>query len=110
VHWDLEDADTVVFCNASLQGLAFWYPGCSTGFYTPVPNDTAHEIIFYFEALAITSACNDLCKTMDDCSKVIIYTDSMNTVNIFNSLHCQPEFNPLLHHCIDIMFTKDFQD
>jgi Reverse transcriptase-like len=45
---------------------------------------------------------------MEHCSKIIIYTDSMNTVNIFNTLQCQPEFNPLLRHCIDIMINKDF--
>jgi hypothetical protein len=33
----------------------------------------------------------------------------MNTVNIFSSLRCLPEFNPLLRHCVDIIITRDFQ-
>jgi hypothetical protein len=105
---DLNDADILVFCNASLQGLAFWYPECSAAFYAPVPSDTAHNINFYFEALAVASACNNLSNMMEDCSKIIIYTDRKNTVDIFNSLHCQPEFNPLLHYCVDIILKKDF--
>jgi hypothetical protein len=30
----------------------------------------------------------------------------MNTVDIFNSLRCQPEFNPLLRFCVDIFLRK----
>ncbi|KAF8220157.1 hypothetical protein L208DRAFT_1417075, partial [Tricholoma matsutake] len=41
-------------------------------------------------------------------SKIVVYTDSMNTVNIFNSLHCLPEFNPLLCHCVDIFLENEF--
>ena len=33
----------------------------------------------------------------------------MNTVDMFNSLWCQPEFNPLLRHCIDITIAMGFQ-
>lgn len=42
-------------------------------------------------------------------SQIIIYTDSMNTVDMFSSLWCQPDFNPLLRHCVDIMIAKEFQ-
>ena len=42
-------------------------------------------------------------------SKIIVYTDSMNTVNIFSLLRCLPEFNPLLRHCVDIIITRVFQ-
>jgi hypothetical protein len=98
-----------VFCDTSLQGLGSQYPQQATAFYAPVPSKTAREIIFYFEALAVASACNDLNSTMGHCSKIVIYTDSMNTVNIFNSFRCQPEFNPLLRHCVDIMINKEFQ-
>jgi hypothetical protein len=46
---------------------------------------------------------------MPHSSHIIIYTDSMNTVDIFSSLRCLPEFNPLLRHCIDVMISKGFQ-
>jgi Reverse transcriptase-like len=92
-----------------MQGLTFWYPEHCTGFYAPVPQQTARDIIFYFEVLAMVSACTDLSRTMVHCSKIIIYTDSMNMVDILNSLWCQPEFNPLLRHWVDIMINKNFQ-
>lgn len=109
ISWDVEDADAIVFCDACMEGLAFYYPDRCVGFYSPVPDDAARDIIFYFEALAIASACNDLKNTMTRHSMIVIYTDSMNTVDIFSSLKCQPEFNLLLRHCVDIMITKEFQ-
>lgn len=109
MSWDVEDADVTVFCDVCMEGLAFYYPDRLTGFYAPVPNESVHDIIFYFEALAVASACNDLKKMMTHQLHIIIYTDSMNMVNIFSSLHCLPEFNSLLRHCVDVMIIKEFQ-
>jgi len=109
VTWDVEDADATVFCDACMEGLAFYYPDRSTAYYAPVPTNAARDIIFYFEALAVASACNDLKNTVPQHSHIVIYTDSMNTVDIFNSLRCQPEFNPLLRHCVDVMISQEFQ-
>jgi hypothetical protein len=109
VTWDVEDADAIVFCDACMEGLAFYYPDRSAGFYAPVPNDAARDIIFYYEALAVASAYNNLKATMPHSSHIVIYTDSMNTVDMFNSLWCQPEFNPLLRHCIDVTIATGFQ-
>ena len=67
------------------------------------------DIIFYYEALVVASPCNDLKATMPHYSQIIIYTDSMNTVDMFSSLKCQPEFNPLLQHCVDVMISKEFR-
>ncbi|KAF8222458.1 hypothetical protein L208DRAFT_1322558, partial [Tricholoma matsutake] len=64
--------------------------------------------IVYFEALSVAGAINDLHTSVPDTSKIIIHTDSMNTVNIFNSLRCLPEFNPLLKYCVDVFLHKKF--
>jgi hypothetical protein len=106
VCWDVNDADETIFCDASMQGLAFWYPACLQGYYSSVPVGSARDIIFYYEALAVTSAIDNLRQRGSHYAKVVIYTDSMNTVDIFNSLHCQPEFNPLLRFCMDIFLDK----
>jgi len=108
VTWDIEDVDAIVYCDVSMDGLAFWYPEHSTAFFGSIPDETECDIIFHFEVLAVAGACDNLHKTMEHCTKIIIHTDSMNTINIFNSLRCQPEFNTLLRHCIDIFIKKDF--
>lgn len=46
--------------------------------------------------------------TAADYLKVIVYMDSMNTVDIFNFLCCLPEFNTLLYFSIDTCLTKKF--
>lgn len=73
-----------------------------------MPLNTARDIIFYFEELAVCGVVDNLRTSASDTSKVVIYTDSMNTVNIFNSLRCLPDFNPLLKHCINIFLSKKF--
>lgn len=106
---DAEDTDVTVFCDACIEGLAFYYPDCLTGFYAPVPNESTYNIILYFEALAVASTCNDLKKMMTHQLHIIIYTNSMNMVDIFSFLNCLPEFNPLLQHCVNVMIMKEFQ-
>jgi hypothetical protein len=59
VCWELEDADAIIYCDASLQGIGFWYPDRATAFHVPIPLQNARDIIFYFEDLAVASACND---------------------------------------------------
>jgi len=109
MSWEIEDADATVFCNACMEGLAFYYPNHSTGYYAPISNNATCNIIFYFEALAVASACNNLKSTMPHCSHIIIYTDSKNTVDQFSSLRCLPAFNPLLWHCVNVMISREFQ-
>jgi hypothetical protein len=108
ITWGPEDADETIFCDACMSGLAFWYPKHHTGFFATTPETAAREIIFYFEAWAVASAIENLRTSADHYSKIIIYTDSMNTVNIFNSLRCLPEFNPLLCFSIDTSLSKKF--
>jgi len=38
---------------------------------------------------------------------VTIYTDNLNTVQIFNSLACLPDYNQILRRAIDIVLTHD---
>lgn len=108
VSWDAEDADKTIFCDACPTGLAFWFPSRCRGFFSPVPVYTARNIIFYFEALAVAGAFDNLATSAVSSSKIIVHTDSMNIVNIFNSLRCLPEFNPLLQHCVNIVLGNNF--
>ena len=38
-------------------------------------------------------------------ARIIIYTDNLNTVQMFNSLACLPDYNLLLHHSVDIILA-----
>jgi hypothetical protein len=39
--WEAEDADEVVYCDACMNGLAFWFPSWHQGFYSSVPDSSA---------------------------------------------------------------------
>jgi hypothetical protein len=108
VTWTADDADEIIFCNARLQGLAFWFPNHQQGFYSPVPPSLMGETIFFYEAVAVTSMIDNLQKKETHHSKTVLYTDSMNTVDIFNSLRCQFTFNPLLLFCVDTCISNNF--
>jgi hypothetical protein len=38
---------------------------------------------------------------------VVIYTDNLNTVQIFNSLACLPDYNQLLRHSVDVLLATN---
>jgi len=58
--------------------------------------------------LAVAGAVDHLSTSAVNSSKVIIHTDSSNTIDIFNTLRCLPEFNPLLQHCVDVFLHNKF--
>jgi hypothetical protein len=72
-----------------------------------VPETVAHETIFFYEALTATSAIENLRERETHCSRIILYTNSMNTVDIFNSLRCQTNFNPMLLFCVDTCISNN---
>ena len=53
LDWDPDSADLVAYCDASINGLGFWFPGLSAGFWSTIPEDPPKNTIFYFEALSI---------------------------------------------------------
>ena len=85
IDWQAVDMDAVIYCDACLSGLGFWYPTEDLAFYLaspPVPNDT----IFYREALCVLSSLHHISTCINPCSQIAIFTNSSNTVDIFNSL------------------------
>ncbi|OSD05737.1 hypothetical protein PYCCODRAFT_1465071 [Trametes coccinea BRFM310] len=97
--WSPQDADLIVFCNACLSGMALWIPSLSLAFITdcpPAPPGLIYNI-FWFEALTILSALkwvNANVSPPPEC--LAIYTDNLNTVQIFDSFHAIPSLDELL--------------
>ncbi|KAF5377087.1 hypothetical protein D9615_010553 [Tricholomella constricta] len=61
VYWSEDEADLVVYCDACLTGMAYWYPSTKTSFHADIPGDTDPYLIFFFEALCVVSAILDAC-------------------------------------------------
>lgn len=103
--WPVYSADIIIECNACPTGMAYWFPSLQQGYFCSTQEDTPTELIFFLEALTVTLA---LCfSTLDvpKSQKITIYSDNQNTVDIFNSLHAQPLYNPLLKYAVNILIS-----
>ena len=101
-------ADFVIYCDACPEGMGFWYPVSKDGYYAPTPVNVPSDVIFYFEALCVLSALDHVQSKAQRGAKILIYTDNTNTVDIFRSLRCLPQYNHLLKHAVDILIRHDF--
>jgi hypothetical protein len=104
VAWDpTSDAReaTVCYADASLGGLAFWFPEFNLGFQCVIPATSDQKFIFYYEALAVTCCMlQDIAHSMP---RLIVYTDNQNTVDIWHSLKASAPYNDLLIMGIDAL-------
>jgi len=105
VSWDLDTADLVAYCDACPEGMGFWYPSTSLAFQAPTPENSPVSVIFYFEALCVFCALRDIATQVEPGARVVIFTDNLNTVQMFNSLACLPDYNQLLRHSVDILLA-----
>ena len=107
-NWDPCLADITAYCDACPEGMSFWYPSSALAFHSPTPKDYLVFVIFHFEALCVFCALCDIANWVQANSRVVIYTDNLNTVQMFNSLACLPDYNQLLWQSMDILLTHGF--
>jgi len=117
-EWGHDDADLVVYCDTSTgakgqgkPGLGFWVPSRDLGFYAdgavPYPPNLRLNketgSIFYLEALTVLSAIFWVGTLASKPRRLLIYTDSMNTVEMFNSMRANPGYNTILMEAVDAL-------
>ncbi|KAJ3490946.1 hypothetical protein NLJ89_g11390 [Agrocybe chaxingu] len=105
--WDPSLADVTIFCDACMDGMGFWFPDHRVRYYSPVPSTVPTNIIFYYEALCVAAALHCAHLTSPDGSRIVIYTDNSNTVDIFNTLCARPDYNPILCFAVDILLDGE---
>jgi hypothetical protein len=109
IYWSINDATLTVYCDACPEGMGFWYPDLDIAFYSPTPFYENPDLIFYFEALCVHSALFDAYRRTgrNGCGRFVVYTDNLNTVDIFNTLRALPPYNHLLKTAVDILNQGD---
>ena len=107
--WGKNDADFNVFCDTCPLGLGFWYPAGNVGFMHPIDPTSPMPDIFYGEALTVVSTVNWSVHNLPILpgSRLAVYTNNANSVDMFNSLHGQPLYNPLLIAVIELLLEFD---
>ena len=110
VSWSyrhLPDSVLQVYCDASPLGMGFWFPSLRIGFQAEVPGDAPHNTIFFFEALTVVAAIHEAVDHLQCGGRLAIFSDNLNTVQMFNSLAAIPPMNWLLLLSIDLVLGRD---
>ena len=103
VDWSVHQADVTAYSDACLSGLGFFFEGSQEGFQCVVPREPPKDTIFYFEALAVVSVVDAATRLSTVPTRLLIYSDNTNTVDIFNSLRCLPPYNDLLKFTVSLL-------
>ena len=87
MHWDDDDADMVVWTDASLHmGLGCYYASNALVYQLhPPPSDIKIDI-FFLELIAILSAIHHIASLPKPPRRLLLFTDSMDSVCVLNTL------------------------
>jgi hypothetical protein len=114
INWNPHvDADFTILCDACPAGMGFWTAELLLGFYAAVPVGAPKDTIFFWEATCVLSALEWFCtsqRTMISAERpahLTIFTDNLNTVQIFSSLSAEPAYNVLLKAAVDLLIEHD---
>jgi hypothetical protein len=107
VEWSPYDrmASTLIaYADASAIGMGIWFPGEYAGFQCLLPVDGPKNLIFFYEALTVCSAVR--LGTKYGCDQIAVYSDNMNTVDMFCSLSEKPAYNLILMSSVDFAINN----
>jgi hypothetical protein len=107
IAWTPSKADLTVYTDASSYGLGLWVPAFDTGYIRPKPTSLPTEHIFYAEAFVVSCAVHWATTLPSPPNKLAIYTDNLNTVNMFNSMKASGPYNFLLRFVVDLLIDFD---
>lgn len=103
VDWDMQKADITAYSDACMSSLGFYLERSKEGFQCSVPLNPPKDSIFYFEALAVVSVIDAVTRLPTVPTRLLIFSDNTNTVDIFHSLRCLPPYNELLKFSVSLL-------
>ncbi|KAF9244261.1 hypothetical protein BU15DRAFT_42310 [Melanogaster broomeanus] len=90
-----------VYCDASPLAMAYWFPTLRLAFQSNITEDGPNNTIFFFEALTVCAAIHEATSRTAPGERLAVFTDNLNTVQMFNSLATLPTMNWLLMDTVD---------
>ena len=105
--WSAAEADLTIFCDACLSGMAFWLPHLCKAFVaqTSPSSLSIDDTIFWFETLTVLSALEWVALSSLCIKRVVIFTDNLNTVQMFDSLRSHPPYDLILLRAISLLIS-----
>ena len=108
-EWSRSEAHDTFLCDACPTGMGYWSPKTCEGFVCAISPLSCNGI-FFFEALTVLSALSHVCETsFSKPRRLAILTDSLNTFDMFNTLHALPAYNPILITASDLLLRTGIQ-
>ena len=107
--WDASEADLIIYCDACMSGLGFYIPRTHHGFAASVPTGYPIHNIVFFETLCVASAVSWASTLLRPPRRLLIYTDSLDSVELFHSLKAEAGYNDLLLFVVQILMDKHIQ-
>lgn len=112
-EWGKGDADLEIWCDASKLAIAFYSRAHRCAYVSPLDEDqiTSSGVfrIFFNEALAVVSALAWASRLANPPRRLIIHSDSINTVQIFHSLRASQEYNQIIFLAVQILMDSDIE-
>ncbi|OSD08153.1 DNA/RNA polymerase [Trametes coccinea BRFM310] len=108
--WGPDAADIAIYCDACLTGMAFWTPNLAIAFVADCPDAPSglEDNIFWFEALTVLAALEWIAASGHPLpSRLAIFTDNLNTVQMFDSFRANRHFDDILLRACDILIASD---
>ena len=93
---------TTCYVDVCLGEMAFWYPEVKLGYQCCVPPGFLVPI-FYWEAVDV--ACAMICLLTPRFSRLVVYTDNLNMVDIWHTLKVSAPYNATLILTIEWLIT-----
>jgi hypothetical protein len=107
IAWKPCDADLVIYTDASSIALGFYALSRNEGFFLNLADLPFSHSIFFNEALALCNALHWASTLLPLPTHLAIFTDSSNTVSIFNSYRADTPYNTLLQWAVDLLMLTD---
>ena len=103
--WDSHAADMLIYCDASLSGMGFWCPHLNLGFASakPAAPGGVEDNIFWYEALTVAAAIAWAASLRHPPRRLAVFTDNLNSVQMFSSFRALPIYNDILRFVASIM-------
>jgi hypothetical protein len=115
IDYHPDDANLVVYCDASTHGdgrggMGFYLPALGLAYQSELPSGMRDGLkIFFYEALCVCAALHHAAAMLPRSARLTIYTDSSNTVSIFDSLKALPTYNDVLISSVDVLLSHDIE-
>ena len=87
--------------------MGFWFPSLHLAFQAELSGDEPGQTIFFFKALMVVGAIHEAVNQVEQGGWITIFSDNLNTVQMFNSLATLPSMNWLLLLSVDLVLHRD---